>query len=112
MLMVHSTSLLNFNVRADIVRTSLSAVRHIGPHLWLGCDETASLERLTLKANQADEHCQFEISDFLELPNAKDEEVDVEGIAYADYYLWFVGSHSLKRKRVKPDKTAAENVKR
>ena len=110
--MAHSTCRLNFSVKADIVRTSLSAVRHIGPYLWLGCDETATLERLTLNGDQAENHCHFEVADFLKLPKSSDEEIDVEGIAYADYYLWFVGSHSLKRKTVKSEKTGEDNVKR
>ncbi|MEL6382953.1 MAG: DUF3616 domain-containing protein [Cyanobacteria bacterium J06626_18] len=110
--MTHSKLLLNFMVGADVVRTSLSAVRHIGPHLWLGCDETATLERLTLEGSEANDHHQFEISKFIELPNAQEEEVDVEGIAYANHYLWFVGSHSLKRKVVKSEKTTEANIKR
>ncbi|MGF1524683.1 MAG: DUF3616 domain-containing protein [Leptolyngbyaceae cyanobacterium] len=110
--MAHSKLLLNFTAEADVVRTSLSAVRRIGPHLWLGCDETATLERLTLKGDQASDHHHFDISDFLDLPNPKDEEIDVEGIAYANHYLWFVGSHSLKRKTVKSEKTTKENIKR
>jgi hypothetical protein len=32
------------------------------------------------------------------------KEIDVEGLAYADDYLWVVGSHSTKRKKPKPDK--------
>lgn len=110
--MVHTTPRLHFTQNAPVVRTALSAVRHVGQYLWLGCDETATLERLTLKGDQADGHQQFAIADFLDLPDAPDQEVDVEGIAYADYYLWFVGSHSLKRKKVKPNKSAADNLKR
>ena len=110
--MAHSQVLLNFTVEADVVRTSLSAVRHIEHYLWFGCDETATLERLTLTHDQATDHHHFDISDFLKLPNGKEEEVDIEGIAYADYYLWFVGSHSLKRKLVKPEKTPEANIKR
>ncbi|MEM9003476.1 MAG: DUF3616 domain-containing protein [Cyanobacteria bacterium P01_F01_bin.86] len=110
--MTHAKLLLNFNENADTIRTSLSAVRHIGPHLWLGCDETATLERLTLNGDQANDHHHFEVTEFLELPNSKDEEIDIEGIAYTDYYLWFVGSHSLKRKKVGPEKDFKDNVKR
>ncbi|NER83279.1 MAG: DUF3616 domain-containing protein [Leptolyngbya sp. SIO1D8] len=110
--MAHSTYRLTFEANADVVRTSLSAVRHIGAHLWLGCDETATLERLTVEGDQANAHCHIQISDFLELPSPEDEEIDVEGITYANHYLWFVGSHSLKRKTVKPDQSMAENLKR
>ena len=104
--------LLKFETRADEVRTSLSAIRHIGSHLWLGCDETATLERLTYRGDHADDHHHFAIADYLHLPSSSDEEIDIEGIAYSDYYLWFVGSHSLKRKSYKPEKTPADNLKR
>lgn len=103
---------LQFKVNAEVVRTSLSAARQIGQFLWLGCDETATLERLTYRGNQADDHRHFNVSDFLKLPNASDEEIDIEGIAYADHYLWFVGSHSLKRKSYRPSESFEENLER
>lgn len=110
--MINSTCLLHFDRHANIVRTSLSAVRQVGAHLWLGCDETATLERLTWRGDEASDHRHISIADFLELPGPDDEEIDVEGIAYSDHYLWFVGSHSLKRKPAKLDRTSEENVKR
>jgi len=110
--MAYLTCQLTFTHQAEIVRTSLSAVRHIGSHLWLGCDETATLERLTLAEDAAEQHHQFAVADYLDLPDADDAEIDIEGIAYTDYYLWFVGSHSLKRKRVKPEASLQDNLKR
>lgn len=110
--MAHSTCLLTFNQHADAVRTSLSAVRQVGSYLWLGCDETATLERLTLSGDEAGEHCHIPVSNFLALPNSDDEEIDIEGIAYSDYYLWFVGSHSLKRKRATLDVPGKDDAKR
>lgn len=111
-LMAYPTCSLQFQVNAATIRTSLSAARLIDQHLWLGCDETATLERLTYHSDTADDHQHFQIADFLKLPNASDEEIDVEGIAYADHYLWFVGSHSLKRKSYKPEKELEENLER
>ncbi|HEY9889607.1 MAG TPA: DUF3616 domain-containing protein [Candidatus Obscuribacterales bacterium] len=110
--MSDSPCALQFAVNPDLVRTSLSAVRHIGPHLWLGCDESATLERLTYHGEYADEHHHFSISEYLPLPSTNDEEIDIEGIAYADHYLWFVGSHSLKRKSYKPDQDLDTNLDR
>ncbi len=110
--MSQTTCLLQFETRADEIRTSLSAIRQIESHLWLGCDETATLERLTYRGDHADDHHHFAIADYLDLPSSSDEEIDIEGIAYSDYYLWFVGSHSLKRKSYKPEKTPADNLKR
>jgi len=96
------------------LRDGLSVVLQIGDTLWLANDETISLERLTLeKGENADEyryarqHKQFSINDYLPLPipptgDPEDvQEVDVEGLAYDDGYLWLVGSHSLKRKKPK-----------
>ncbi|MEO1093439.1 MAG: DUF3616 domain-containing protein [Cyanobacteria bacterium J06638_28] len=103
---------LKFADKSDLIRTSLSAVIDTGQHLWLGCDETATLERLTLDGAQAIDHQHFQVADFLDLPHAEEEEIDIEGLAYADYYLWFVGSHSLKRKAAKPDKSPQDKIKR
>jgi hypothetical protein len=40
------------------------------------------------------------------------EEIDIEGLAISDGVLYVVGSHSRKRKTVKPDKTAKKNLER
>lgn len=90
------------SVDAKQIRESLSAVMQVGRHLWLGCDETATLERLTdLGGGRWGEHRTFRIADVLDLPAGEDDEVDVEGLAWDPPYLWVVGSHS--RKRDKPD---------
>lgn len=86
-------------------------MRCVDGFLWLGCDEGYSLERLTLSSNEASEHKTFRLLDYLFLPN-DDEEVDIEGIAYGGYYLWVLGSHSIKRKRPKSDKSPQENLER
>lgn len=85
------------------IRDSLSAVMQVGRHLWLGCDETATLERLTeLGDGRWGEHRTFRIADVLDLPAGEDDEVDVEGLAWDPPYLWFVGSHSRKRDKPEP----------
>ncbi|MCC5640178.1 DUF3616 domain-containing protein [Nostoc sp. CHAB 5844] len=82
-------------------------------YLWLGSDETATLERLSfIEPNKFAEHQQFRVASFLNLPASEDEEIDIEGLAYTDYYLWLVGSHSYKRKKPKPEKTDQKNVSR
>ncbi len=89
----------------------LSVAVRIGDTLWVANDETLSLERLTLNpaGDRAGQHQQFSLADYLDLPapppaNPKKlEEADLEGLDYADGYLWLVGSHSLKRKQPKPD---------
>jgi hypothetical protein len=89
----------------------LSVVVQIGDTLWVTNDETISLERLSLvKGEDTDDyryygrhHKQFALNDYLPLPVPLDPdtgvvEVDMEGLAYEDGYLWLVGSHSVKRK--------------
>ncbi|WP_026731783.1 DUF3616 domain-containing protein [Fischerella sp. PCC 9605] len=95
-------------------REDLSAVM-LTPekHLWFGSDETSTIERLSwIDANNFGEHKQFHVKEFIDLPAPEDEEIDIEGIEYSDRYLWFVGSHSWKRKKPKPDKSDAKNINR
>jgi len=96
-------------------RKDLSAVRLTSnKYLWLGSDETSSIERLTYNSDLHlfTEHKQFRVKDYLDLPAPEDQEIDIEGMAYVEPYLWFVGSHSWKRKKPKPDKTTEKNVSR
>ncbi|MBW4678808.1 MAG: DUF3616 domain-containing protein [Microcoleus vaginatus WJT46-NPBG5] len=67
--------------------------------LWVASDETTTIERLSqLEPCIFGEHKRFAIGDFIELSNEKDE-VDIEGMDYTNHYLWFIGSHSTKRKK-------------
>ncbi|MEH2263252.1 DUF3616 domain-containing protein [Nostoc sp.] len=83
-------------------------------YLWLGSDETSTIERLSLAdTDKFTEHQQFRVAEFIDLPAPENQEIDIEGLAYTDDYLWFVGSHSYKRKKPKPDeKTDVQNFKR
>jgi hypothetical protein len=82
-------------------------------HLWLGSDEASTIERLSFIDNENfGEHKQFRVAEFFDLPAPEDEEIDIEGLAYSDYYLWLIGSHSYKRKKPKPDKSDIKNIKR
>jgi Protein of unknown function (DUF3616) len=82
-------------------------------YLWLGSDETSTIERLSLVySDKFTEHQQFRVAEFISLPVSEDQEIDIEGLAYAGNYLWFVGSHSYKRKKPKSDKTDAQNFQR
>ena len=82
-------------------------------HLWLGSDETSTIERLYVVEPQTfAEHKQFRVADFIELPAPEDQEIDIEGLTYAEHYLWFVGSHSWKRKKTKLDKKDEKNIER
>ena len=82
-------------------------------HLWLGSDEASTIERLSLIDDKNfGEHKQFRVAEFFDLPASEEEEIDIEGLAYSDYYLWLIGSHSYKRKKPKPDKSDEKNIKR
>ncbi|CAA9294401.1 MAG: hypothetical protein AVDCRST_MAG68-1712 [uncultured Gemmatimonadetes bacterium] len=97
---------LHFDRAADGIsdperlREGLSAVERTGDYLWLACDETPTIERLTLRPDGSfGGHVTFALADYVDLPD--DGEVDVEGMAYAAPYLWVVGSHSRKRNKAK-----------
>src|SRR5512139_3451641 len=106
--------------RADQTHTNLSAIRLDGRCLWAAGDETATIERLTALPADAgdgtvtafDDHRTFRLADYVKLPAGPDEEADIEGIARDDGWLWAVGSHSLKRKKIKDGHSPAKSLKR
>jgi hypothetical protein len=107
-----SRVLLRFDSKAEDLLGELSAVA-LTPDgsLWLGSDEFLSVERLSLiEPCIYGEHEPFAIGDFVELVN-QDDEIDIEGMDYANHYLWLTGSHSTKRKKAK-GKTAAKDIAR
>ncbi|MBL8660238.1 MAG: DUF3616 domain-containing protein [Rhodospirillales bacterium] len=85
---------------ASVLRGDLSACAITGDCLWLGCDETATVERLIRQAPSTyADHRSFQLADIFSLPAGAGEEIDIEGLAADDGYLWIVGSHSSKRKK-------------
>ncbi|GAA3066817.1 DUF3616 domain-containing protein [Streptosporangium carneum] len=94
---------LRFHVTSREARThtNLSAVRSDGLGLWLAGDETATVEHLTLREGRYDEQLTYALADFVDLPAGPEDEADIEGLARTDGWLWAIGSHSLKRKRVR-----------
>lgn len=95
--------------------TNLSAVRAEGHCLWVAGDETATVERLV--ADSADpwgpygHQSSFALADYVDLPGPAGDEADIEGIGRAGGYLWAVGSHSLKRKKIKAKHADAKAIK-
>ncbi len=116
--------LLTFIHKASFLRDALSAVVQVGNDLWLANDETTSVERLHQQVLDPKtgtvyaEHTRFALQDYLALPlpppsgQPDGEEIDIEGLAFDDNCLWLIGSHSLKRKPVKADKSAVDNIQR
>ena len=100
----------------SLVRTNLSGVAASDNWLWVGGDEACGLTRLrrldpiareTLRYGEAHD---FQLAKLLDLPDAAEEEADIEGLALSDNCLWLAGSHGLKRKSVKPDQGATGTV--
>jgi hypothetical protein len=92
--------------RATGTHTNLSAVRSDGPALWVAGDETATIERLVaddpVEPRRYADQTSFRLADLVELPGADaDQEADIEGLARHGHFLWAIGSHSLRRRRIK-----------
>jgi hypothetical protein len=111
--MQHSSILLDFSPDAPDLRNDLSAVVLVGDCLWLASDEQKQLERLRRNAEGGfSDHRSFPLSALIDLPaegnDELDQEIDIEGLAFDDGYLWLVGSHSIKRKKAESKKGKEE----
>ena len=93
---------LDFGQAGEDICNNLSAVtRTPDGSLWVGADEGQTLERLSPLAPLVyGEHLSLPLGEWLPLYDP-DCEIDIEGLDYADGYLWLTGSHSLKRKKPK-----------
>lgn len=101
-----------------LVHANLSGAAFMGDWLWVVGDEACGVDRLrrldpvgseTLRFGEGRD---FPLADLLDLPGAADDEADLEGMAVSDGWLWVVGSHGLKRKNAKDDRSHADNAKR
>ncbi|WP_438394970.1 DUF3616 domain-containing protein [Caballeronia sp. DA-9] len=99
---------------ANTTPASLSAVEQIDNALWVAGDESTTIERLTSNdyANYKD-HVSLDLTRSFDLPGKEQEEIDLEGIAWdkENERLWLVGSHSLRRKKPRPDDSDADAFK-
>ena len=87
----------------------MSAVAAFDGALWLAHDETVSVEQLHAARTRAgalayDDHRRFDLRSFVALAEKTPEhgsplppEADLEGLSYAEGYLWLAGSHSALR---------------
>ncbi|WP_207433881.1 DUF3616 domain-containing protein [Sabulibacter ruber] len=95
------------------VRDGLSTVLRTGDYLWLSCDEQTTLERLKKTGEHSfGEHVHFDLTQYLDLPDGTNSEIDIEGLSECDGYLWLVGSHSLKRKKPRKEDSVEKQIKR
>lgn len=90
-----------FNRTKSKIRSELSSIARTGNNIWLAFDEGSGVHRLSKTKDGYSNHVRFALKDYVDLPAGDEEEVDIEGLAHADNYLWVIGSHSLKRD--KPD---------
>ncbi|MEM9059785.1 MAG: DUF3616 domain-containing protein [Pseudomonadota bacterium] len=77
----------------------LSAAVRIGGTLIVAGDEGGDLEVLGGRGNRWTQVARVSLHDIVNLPAGRDVEVDIEGLAVQDDWLWVVGSHSLKRRK-------------
>ena len=102
----------------SLVQTNLSGAAFSGEWLFVAGDESAGIDRLERLPPGGSETLRygnptaFPLAGLLSLPGAVDDEADLEGLAVVDGWLWLVGSHGLKRKNTKPDRSHADNAKR
>lgn len=95
-------------------RTDLSACVAVGDSLFLACDETVAVERLTRKRGGYGDHVEFDMHDFADMPiGDRDEpEMDIEGLDHDGGYLWIAGSGGLTRKKPKHHENDPEEALR
>ena len=95
----------------DPVRRDLSAAASAGDDLFVAGDETATVERLTRDEDgNWRHHHNIAIGGFVDLPAGATEEMDIEGLAIDDGYLWIAGSHSLKRDKPEPSENTTADA--
>lgn len=104
--------LLDFEEEREAIISDIStATFSADGSLWVGSDEMIGIEKLSpLGCHRYGEHQRFLLQDYIDLFNT-DDEMDIEGMDFADGYLWLTGSHSTKRKKPKKN-DLAKNLER
>lgn len=87
---------------------NISGIGIKGGFLILGSDEGAAIQVL----KKTNPNTYLSNKDQLIVLDESGEEIDIEGIAVGEEYVYVVGSHSRKRKKIKLDKSVKENLKR
>ena len=99
------------NQHSDNVAEGISTVETQDDYLWLGFDESTTVERLKRTEEGYGEHQQFRLADFVEMHAPDEDEMDIEGLCVYGGYLYVCGSHSSKRGKVDPEDPVREQVK-
>jgi len=85
---------------------NISGVAHYENYLFLATDEGSQLEMLKKNSSQ-----QWLSHRVVHLSNNSDE-IDIEALAWKKPYLYVLGSHSAKRKKIKTSLSIKENLSR
>jgi hypothetical protein len=86
----------------DPLRQDLSALAVLGRSMWLACDETTTIEQLTRTGGSRwSDHRTHNLHEAFDLHGDEGDEIDIEGLAIDDGWLWITGSHGLTRKKPK-----------
>ena len=99
------------NQHSDNVREGISTVETQDEYLWLGFDESTTVERLKRTENGYEEHRQFRMADYVKMNADDDDEMDIEGLCVYGGYLYACGSHSSKRGKIDEDDNVREQIK-
>jgi hypothetical protein len=100
--MTPTTVPLHLGTHAPTAGVDLSGVAALGDTLFVAPDEGSSLLALRRDGPGWGSPREVPLADAVELPGKPEDEVDAEGLDVVGGCLWVVGSHSPKRKRVKP----------
>lgn len=81
----------------------VSALARVGGTLFCAADEGSSIEQLLWDpaTRRYGNHRCIPLADVFELPEGAAGEMDIEGLAVDGGWLWIVGSHSLKRRKLR-----------
>ncbi|MEO1491111.1 MAG: DUF3616 domain-containing protein [Pseudomonadota bacterium] len=93
---------------ADAPFRDLSAGARIGDTLFVAGDEGAAIERLSPGPRKTWVQTEsYRLAKLIDLPSGSDSEIDIEGMAIVDGWLWVTGSHALTRPRPDGDGPSA-----
>ena len=84
---------------ADCI-SNISATAILGDSLFLASDEGGCIERLTWDGSRWSHQLRVDLTELLDVRD-KAEEMDLEGLAACDGWLWVLGSHARTRPKVK-----------
>lgn len=97
--------------RAELLQ-DLSAAARIGSTLFIASDEGRALEALVPAEDGFRATAACQLGDFLALPDGPKTEIDIEGLAVDDGWLWVTGSHALTRPKVRRDDSPKRALRR